>query len=143
MEKALKACLSIKYTGDILVHEVVHIFEKEVLPEADESTEKGFLEILTEIKWVEKRWVDTRYEIEKGKEIEVPSMVFKTEDAMKGIEIAEKTLELSRKFLESYFEVKIPKKAEELKKMIKSGFWDENKPEIEKKINARKKSNGK
>lgn len=111
------------------------------MPEADESTEKGFLEILTEIKWVEKRWVDTRYEIEKGKEIEVPSMVFKTEDAMKGIEIAEKTLELSRKFLESYFEVKIPKKAEELKKMIKSEFWDENKPEIEKKINARKKSN--
>lgn len=54
VEKALKACLSIKYTGDIRVHEVVHIFEKEGLPEADESTEKGFLEILTEIKWVEK-----------------------------------------------------------------------------------------
>jgi HEPN domain-containing protein len=120
VEKALKACLSIKYTGDIRIHEVVHIFEKEVLPEAAGSIEKGFLEILTEIKWVEKRWTDTRYEIETGKEIRIPSMVFKTEDAMKGIDIAKKTLELSRKFLESYFEIKIPKKAEKLKEMIKS-----------------------
>lgn len=127
--KALKACLSIKYTGDIRVHEVVNIFEKEGLPEADEFVEKGFLEILTEIKWVEKRWIDTRHEIERGKEIEVPSMVFKTEDAMKGIDIAEETLELSRKFLESYFEIKIPKEVEKLKEMLKSEFWDESKPE--------------
>ncbi len=118
VEKALKACLSIKYTGDIRVHEVGDIFKKDVLPQASEPIKGEFLEILTSIKWLEKRWVDTRYEIEIGRKIEIPSMVFKKEDATEGLTIAEKTLELSRRFLEDYFEITIPEESEKLKEMI-------------------------
>ncbi|MBU7028206.1 MAG: hypothetical protein HXS48_14835, partial [Theionarchaea archaeon] len=65
---------------------------------------------------IDKKKMVLRPELGKG----VIEYGYKTEDAMKGIGIAKKTLELSRRFLESYFEVKIPKKAEELKEMIKS-----------------------
>jgi HEPN domain-containing protein len=121
VEKALKACLSTKYVGDIMVHEVVDIFKREILSDADEAVKRGFLEILTKIKWIEKRWIDTRYEIEKGEKIEIPSMIFKTEDAFEGINIAERTLELSRTFLENHFKIRIPEKAEELEEMIRNG----------------------
>ncbi len=120
VEKALKASLCIKYAGDIRVHEVVDVFKRDVLPHAEESIRKGFSDILTKIKWIEKRWIDTRYEIESGGRIEIPSFVFKTEDALEGIDIAEKTLELSRRFLEFYFKTKIPKKLEKLEEMIRS-----------------------
>ena len=119
VEKALKACLSIRYSGDIKVHEVMNIFREEILPHADESIEQGFSEILAKIKWIEKRWIDTRYEIEKGDEIKIPSMIFKTEDALEGLIIAERVIELSRKFLEGYFNIKIPKRPKKLMEMVK------------------------
>ncbi len=120
VEKALKACLSTKYVGDIMVHEVAEVFKKEILSDTDDTIKKRFLEILTKIKWIEKRWIDTRYEVERGAKIEIPSMIFKTKDAIEGIDIAERTLEFSRKFLEGYFKTRIPESAEELEEMMKN-----------------------
>lgn len=104
------------------MHEVVDVFKKDVLPHAEESIRKEFSDILTKIRWIEKRWIDTRYEIESGGKIEIPSFVFKTEDALEGIDIAEKTLEISRQFLEFHFKTKIPKKLENLEEIIRSAL---------------------
>ncbi|MFQ6050634.1 MAG: HEPN domain-containing protein [Candidatus Hydrothermarchaeota archaeon] len=121
LEKSLKACLTVKFSGEIRSHLVVGLFKKEVLDFASNLLKKEFSNVLEDALWVEKRWINTRYEeldIEK-EELRIPTLIFTTEDAEKGLKTAKKVLNLSREFLEDYFNEEIPSTLTDLEKLVK------------------------
>lgn len=127
VEKALKACISVKYLGEIKTHLVVNIFKREIYPLMQKNLQAQFDKLTDKVLWIEERWVNTRYEeydVERGR-IKIPTLIFGVEDAKEGIRVAEKILTLTIEFLSAYFQLKIPTRYEELKKLVVKGEQSE------------------
>ncbi len=118
VEKALKACLAKVIVGDILSHTVAQYFEEKILPDLSEELKERFKD-LHDIIWVEERWIDTRYEEFEAKRVKVPSLRFGSDDAKKGVKIAERVLFDCIDVVNHLFGQDFPKDFEKLKKLVK------------------------
>lgn len=122
-EKALKACLSKDFIGDIKLHTVAKLLREKVIPTLPTLLQNAFVEIDKDAFWVEQRWIDTRYE-EIGAEgkILVPIFRFSPADAKKGIEIATKVLSWSTAAVNAQFGLKLPSTYIKMKRLAESEF---------------------
>ncbi len=120
-EKALKACLSKDFVGDIKLHTVAKLLKEKVIPALPKLLQDAFVEIDNDAFWVEQRWIDTRYE-EVGAEgkILVPMFRFSSADAKKGIEIAAKVLQWATAVVNAQFGLKLPESYIKMKRLAKS-----------------------
>lgn len=120
VEKALKACLSKVVVGEIMIHPVVKLLHLKILPTLDARLQEHFLEIEKEAFWVERRWIDTRYEEVGVKgEIIIPLLKFQPADAIRGVEIASKTLSWSTDCVNKTFGMKFPKSYLKLRELAR------------------------
>jgi HEPN domain-containing protein len=122
-EKALKACLSKAFIGDIKFHTVAKLLREKVIPTLPVDLQNAFAEIDNDAFWVEQRWIDTRYE-EMGAEgkILTPIFRFNAVDAQRGIETAAKVLQWATLAVNAQFGLKLPKSYLKLKKLAESEF---------------------
>lgn len=122
-EKALKACLSKVMVGEIKVHAVVKVLREKVLPHLSLPLQSEFSQLEEETFWLERRWIDTRYE-EIGAEGEIITPVFRFQaaDSRKGIEIAAKTLSWARRTVNYLFTLQLPKRYSKLKELAQKEF---------------------
>ena len=117
VEKTLKACLAKVMVGDILSHTVVEYFEKRILSDLPEELKERFNN-LSDIIWVEERWIDTRYEEFEKDEIKIPSLRFSPKDAKLGVKIAEKVFFDGIDVVNYLFGENIPKDFKELREIV-------------------------
>ena len=95
--------------------------KEKLFPSLPNNLQNSFIEIEEEAFWVERRWMDTRYEeiSPKGKVI-VPTLKFKPADAEKGVKVAEKILEWAVDCVNELFSLHLPKNYQKLKKIAEN-----------------------
>lgn len=119
IEKCLKACLSKVIIGEIRLHQVVKVLKEKLFSNLSDSLQKSFNEIEEEAFWVERRWMDTRYEeISSSGKIIVPTLKFKQTDAVKGVQVAERTLDWAIDCVNEVFSLSLPNNYLKLRKII-------------------------
>ncbi|MBI2668475.1 HEPN domain-containing protein [Candidatus Woesearchaeota archaeon] len=118
VEKSLKACLSKVIIGEIKIHTVVKLLHEKILPLLSEPLRKEFGKIEEQAFWVERRWIDTRYEeVSPDGKITIPVLKFQDADARRGIEIAHNTLTWATNCVNELFALRLPKRYSTLKKL--------------------------
>ncbi len=118
VEKALKACLSKVIIGDIKLHPVIKLLKERILPDLSGPLQEKFTKLEDDAFWVERRWIDTRYEEVGAKgEILTPLFRFGKTDARSGINSAEEMLSWATDAVNELFSQQLPQSYRKLRKM--------------------------
>lgn len=118
VEKALKACLSKVIIGDIKLHPVIKLLKEKVLPALSGPLQEQFTKLEDDAFWVERRWIDTRYEEVGAKgEILTPVLRFGKTDARSGLAAAEGIILWATDTVNELFSQQLPKSYRKLRKV--------------------------
>ncbi len=119
VEKSLKACLSKVIIGDIKLHPVIKLLKEKVLPSLPEPLQEQFTKLEDDAFWVERRWIDTRYEeIGANGKILTPLFRFGKTDARSGINAAEGMVFWATDSINELFSRQLPKSYRKLRKIV-------------------------